>query len=225
MLYQKNWYVPNWYTGHFNSQYGVRSLRALCAMMRTKTNASRVKTRRMKRAGTRGRDRGLAEVKRLQHFVYIMPIRHAPRVATTRRPGMAHMFNVNRSAINVLVHGRRRTSRPQGARRAFVATIAHQVQRGSVELNLGFYLVIETVDRHVFQSNGLTHSFAFRKIHRQHPLVPSSYQMHGQTVLYQAFTRVSYCLPIREICRLVQLVRWYVPKNQLVRDSLTPKRV
>ena len=61
-----------------------------------------------------------------------MPVRHASRVVATRHPGIAHMPNVNRSAINVLVGGRRQTSRPQGARRAIVATIAHQVQPGSL---------------------------------------------------------------------------------------------
>ena len=33
-----------------------------------------------------------------------------------------------------------------------------------VKSNLRFYRVIETADRHVFQSNGLTHASAFRKI-------------------------------------------------------------
>ena len=61
-----------------------------------------------------------------------MHVRHASRVVAPRRPGIKRTPNANRSAINVLVHGRRRTSRPQGARRAIVATTAHEVQPGSM---------------------------------------------------------------------------------------------
>ena len=115
--------------------------------------------------------------------------------------------------------------------RAFFRRVCRVFGAYQFDTNLSFEGLIEPrflpCDRNspstCFPIEWIDHPFAFRKIQPpQRPLVPSVYQMYGQTVLYQACTRVSYCLPIREICRLVQLVRWYVPKNQLVRDSLTP---
>ena len=63
----------------------------LCAMMRTKTNASRVKTRRS--AGTRGRDRGLDQVKRLQIGAFCLHHAFSPRA--TRRGGASSGYRTH----------------------------------------------------------------------------------------------------------------------------------
>ena len=86
-----------------------------------------------------------------------MPIRHASRVVAKRRPGIEHTPNANRIAINVLVHGRRRTSRPQGARRAIVAKIAHEVQPASMRNTVDRLFCLEAgvdelVDEYVFSA-------------------------------------------------------------------------
>ena len=95
MLYQKN----PWYRGHFSSQYGVRSLRgAFARCWRTKTNASRVKTRRIKRAGTRWRDRGLDEVKRLQIGAFCLHHAFSPRATRRHDASSGYRTHVQRQS-------------------------------------------------------------------------------------------------------------------------------
>ena len=72
----------------------------LCAMMRTKTNASRVKTRRTRRtrAGTRGRDRGLDEVKRLQIGAFCLHHACSPRLTLRGGASSGYRTHVQRQS-------------------------------------------------------------------------------------------------------------------------------
>ena len=101
VLCQKNWYVPKKIPGTraistLSTEFGPFA--RLCAMMRTKTNASRVKTRRMKRAGTRGRDRGLDEVKRLQIGAFCLHHAFSPRATRRHDASSGYRTHVQRQS-------------------------------------------------------------------------------------------------------------------------------
>ena len=144
---RKNWYVPKKFLVQGPFWFSVRSSvpsRRLCAVMAHENERIARENETNEARGDEGARPGFRRSEASPNWDILsrsglFVTRHASWRSVVRVSNTRH---VDRSAIDVLVHGRRRTSRRQGARRAIVATMAHQVQPGSLRNTVDrlFYL-------------------------------------------------------------------------------------